>query len=378
VTCEIYKNDGVEYCESDGGRYALGLNPETTPVVARSLSQYMELPSRETMIKLVESEDFSFGQKLFGREWTKNQNGFGKCASSAATGALEKARYLRGQRNVPLSDDYLYSLVNDGRDRGSTLGENMRAISTRGIARRDLVGHGDIYRRNYNARKADADALRFRAHESFVTPGEQEVCAALISRIPVVIAIHVGRNWRNFDRDGVLIGDHGPGNHSEHLDDIRYSRQRGRFEFRKASSHGTSYGEDGYCWVYYSKHLETVHSSHTKYAVPSAIDDPMGQNPMGDEIIDDEQQDESLDKPKLIIASGEFCDWCKKWNREDRQRVVDAGVEVIPGDVPGELIPRYKLIVGDKERVKVGYWSAHEILSALANLRTTALYKGIK
>lgn len=373
MKCETYIEQGVEYIEADGRKHALGLNPDTEPVIARSLSAYLEIPSRSVMVARVESQDWSFGQGLWDASWTKDQNGWGKCASSAATYVVEKARHMRGQRRVELSDDYLYSLVNDGRDQGSTLGENMRAITQRGIATRASVGHGDIFRRKYDTRKADKEALRFRAHEAFVTPGEQEVCAALLSRHCVVIAIHVGRNWQNFDSRGVLIGDRGPGNHSEHLDDIRYNRQAGRFEFRKHSSHGTRYGEGGFCWIHYG-HLSTVHGSHTKYAVPMAVDDPQGLSPFENDFIDDDEQDEPDDAPKLIVTSNEFCSWCKKWDQNDRARVASAGVEVVPGSVPGSGVPRFKLIVGGQEVVKVGYWPADQILSELARMRTAIQY----
>lgn len=370
---KLYQDgDGKEYVEGTNGKYALGLNPDSLPVVARSLSAYMEIPSKAEMIKRVESPDWSFGESHFDSSWTKDQNGWGKCASSAATYVVEKARYMRGQRRVELSDDYLYSLVNGGSDRGSTLGENMRAIMERGIATRSTVAHGDIYRNKYDARKADKEALRFRGHEAFVTPGEQEVCAALLSRIPVVIAIHVGRNWQKFDLRGVLIGDRGPGNHSEHLDDIRYNRQAGRFEFRKHSSHGTRYGDGGFCWIHYG-HLGSVHSSHTKYALPGAIDDPLGEFGFQDEQIDDEDN-EPEQQPKLIVTSNEFCSWCKKWDQNDRQRVVDAGVEVVPGSVPGSGVPRFKLVVGEQEQTKIGYWPADQILRTLAELKTQAVY----
>lgn len=373
MMCETYVKDGVEFVQFDDKPRALGLKPDLQPVLARTLSEYLEIPSRGEMIRRVESNDWSFGEDIFASDWTKDQNGWGKCASTAATYAIQKARHMRGQRRIELSDDYLYSLVNDGADRGSTLGENMRAIMTRGIATRATVGHGDIYRSKYDTRKADKEALRFRGHEAFLTPGEQEVCAALLARIPVVIAIHVGRNWQNFDSRGVLIGDRGPGNHSEHLDDIRYNRQAGRFEFRKHSSHGKRYGDGGFCWIHYG-HLNSVHSSHAKYAVPGAIDDPQGDFPFQDEFIDDQDDQDESQAPKLIVTSSEFCDWCKKWDRMDRQRVKDAGIIVEPGSVPGSGVPRFKLIVGDREYTQVGYWPAAEILSTVAELKTKIIY----
>lgn len=367
MKCETYIQDGVEYIEADGERHALGLNPDRGGFDCRTLSQYMELPSREQLIDRIKSKDFGFGRNRYDSSWTINQNGWGKCASSAATYVVMKAREMRGQPKVDLSDDYLYSLVNDGRDRGSTLSENMEAITTRGIAPRSLVAPGEIYRNRYDRNKADKSALRFRCHEAFTTPSEQEVVAALVANIPVVIAIHVGRNWRRFDSDGVLIGDRGVGNHSEHLDDVRYNRKEGRFEFRKHSSHGKSYGDGGYCWVHWG-HIGTVHSSHKKYAVPSAIDDPLGDNPYADQ-----QDDSPLMLATLTITSWGNCRWCNKWNNEERPKLRGSGLVITSGDVEGSGVPRFRLSVGDVSETKVGFWPAAEIKKQLADMRLATL-----
>jgi len=369
MKCETYNENGVEYIEADGERHALGLNADRTDYACRTLSQYMELPSREQLIERIESPTFGFGRKRYDSSWTINQNGWGKCASSAATYVVMKARELHGQPKIDLSDDYLYSLVNDGRDRGSTLGENMEAITTRGIAPRELVAPGEIYRNKYDRTKADKAALRFRCHEAFTTPSEQEVVAALVANIPVVIAIHVGRNWRRFDSDGVLIGDRGVGNHSEHLDDVRYNRRKGRFEFRKHSSHGKSYGDGGFCWVHWG-HIGTVHSSHKKYAVPSAIDDPLGNNPSGSERFDDDTQPPQA---KLTMTSSSGCHWCVKWNNQERPKLNGSNVAIISGDVEGSGVPRFRLTVGDVSETHVGYWPADKIKKQLADMRLSAL-----
>lgn len=368
MKCETYIENGVEFIEADGERHALGLNPERGNLRFRTFAEYMELPSRAELIERVESDKYKFGQEHFDKSWTRNQNGWGKCAASAATYALAKARHLRGQKQVELSDDYLYSLVNDGRDRGSTLSENMEAITSRGIATRATVAEGEIYRSRYDRSKADKEALRFRAHECFVTPSEQEIVTALTCQIPVVIAIHVGRNWRRFDSDGVLIGDRGVGNHSEHLDDVRYNRSKGRFEFRKHSSHGVSYGDGGFCWITMD-HLQ-VHSSHQKYAVPAAIDDPLGINPSGGESFDDEQP---IPQATLTVVSSNGCPHCVKWNRDERPKLAGLGLQITSGDVAGSGVPRFRLDVGSESQAKIGYWSAEEIRRTLADLQLASL-----
>lgn len=367
MKCETVTIDGVEYVETENGRHALGLNPDKNLCEFRTLSQHMELPSREELIKRVEASDFSFGREHFDSSWTVDQNGYGKCASSAATYALKKARYLRGQSVTELSDDYLYSLVNGGSDRGSTLSENMEAITTRGIATRQTVKFGEIYRNKYDRTKADKEALRFRAHECFTTPSEQELVTALASGIPVVIAIHVGRNWQRFDGD-VLIGDRGMGNHSEHLDDVRYNRQKGRFEYRKHSSHGRQYGDGGFCWIYW-EHLQ-VHSSHRKYAVPSAIDDPLGSNPGNNGSFDDDQP---IAEAKLTVTSSSGCHWCVQWNSQERPKLAGSNLAIVKGDVPGRGVPRFRLEVGGQSEEHIGFWSAEKIKRKLADMRLQSL-----
>ena len=377
--CEIINEGGKEVVVSpDGEKHALGLMPDPNPPRLMTMGQSLgSLPGRSELIDLVESDEYQRnvgGMAHYDSSWTKNQNGWGKCASSAATYGVEKARYVTGQPRVELSDDYLYSLVNGGRDRGSTLSENLRAITQRGIATRRTVKEGQIYRSKYNTSQADKEALRMRAHEGFATPSEQEVVAALLSGKPVIIAIHVGRNWKRFDSNGVLIGDRGPGNHSEHLDHVRYNRQKGRFEFREHSSHGLSQGEGGFFWVVWDQHLATVHSSHTFYAVPSAIQDPFGLSPFSQGDNSDDDRPNPVATAKITVASNEFCSWCKRWNERDRPVLLDAGIDIVAGSVPGSGVPRFRLQVGDNAMEKVGYWEADAILREIANMKTSILF----
>lgn len=380
---EIINEKGKEsFITRDGEKFSLGLIPDLNPPRLTTLCSALgKLPSMAELIDFVESEEYQKnvgGMAHFDSTWTRSQNGWGKCASSAATYALKKARYRSGQPTIELSDDYLYSLCNDGQDAGGSLGENLKAITERGIATRATVKEGQIYRNNYDKTKADKEALRFRAHEGFATPSEQEVIAALISGKPVVIAIHVGANWRNFDAQGVLIGDRGPGNHSEHLDHVRYNRQKGRFEFREHSSHGTGQGEGGFFWVTWAQHLATVHPSHTFYCVPAAIQDPFGLSPFGQGEGNDERDDPApVASARVVVTSSEFCGWCKKWIEKDRPVLQQAGVDIVAGEVPGQGVPRFRLEVGDKTKVQVGYWEASAILREIANLRTEVAYGSV-
>jgi hypothetical protein len=227
----------------------------------------------------------------------------------------------------------------------------------------------------YDTAKADKEALRFRAHEGYATPSEQEVVTSLLGGNCVVIAIHVGRNWKNFDRDGVLIGDRGPGNHSEHLDHVRYNRQKGRFEFREHSSHGKSQGDGGFFWVTWAQHLATVHPSHTFYCIPNAIQDPFGVSPFSQgQGNEEDNKPTPIAKARIVVTSNEFCSWCKKWNERDRPVLQQAGVDIVAGEVPGSGVPRFRLEVGGKTKVNVGYWEASAILREIGQLQYEVAY----
>jgi hypothetical protein len=276
----IFERDGITRVATEYGELATGLlMPDSKntqfPLFAASVVLY----SMDEARKAVESDEFAFGRKLFDSTWVTYQNGFGSCAAYGGSSALAKARVLRGLPRVDLSGDYLYSLVNGGRDQGSLLERNMKAIVDNGVCKRETVKLGEIYRNKYDTKKADEEAARFKGFKLHAVPDEQSVVTALARRIPVVMAIHVNGSWRNFDRDDVLAPCNGPGNHCEHLDDIKYDTKRGCFLFRKATSHGKDYSGDGYCWTTWKDHYRVSSQNHMFYAVASTLDDPQGDNP---------------------------------------------------------------------------------------------------
>lgn len=273
-----------EFVIVDDHEFGLGLlMPDEKTLAFPKLEEKpgLELLDFDAIRKIIESEDFSFGQKMFDTSWITNQNGYGSCAGYGAASALAKARVLGGQPRVDLSGDYAYSKVNGGRDRGSMLDANMRSITKNGVATAETVPLGGIYPSKYDRAKADAEAQRFRAHECFAITDEKSMATALVNRFPVVIAIHVTRSWQSFDADDILAPARGPGNHCEHVDDIKWSARRGCFLYRKATSHGKRYSGDGYCWTTWKDHYHHTIKNHVFYAVPSAIYDPELPKPLG-------------------------------------------------------------------------------------------------
>lgn len=359
---KIISKDGLEYVDDGDHQFGLGLQmPATKTQAFPTLATMTPLLSMAEIKRRCESTEFQFGTEWFDNSWLTNQNGYGSCAAYAGSSALAKARVMGGQQRQDLSGDYLYSLVNGGRDRGSMLDDNMRALMTKGVALKSTVPLGGIYRNKYNTNQADAEARRFRGHELYALPDEQSLATALVLNIPCVIAIHVGRNWRREDSRDVLIGDDGPGNHSEHLDDIRYSSQHSRFEYREASSHNRDY-----FWVHWG-HLKTPNRYHQFYAVPSAIDDPQGDNPPnldGDETEPEPQAEVVIEKTTM-----RGCGPCESYKANVEPQLKAAGYTVKEAKLPGNSVPRFRITVGGRQESFVGYRGFDQFEQTISKLR---------
>ena len=365
MKAKVFQADRQEFVEFNDKKLGLGLQlPMHRPANFPTLATMTPLLSPDAIREIIEADDFAFGSKIFDASWITYQNGFGSCAAYGGASALSKSIFLGGQGRIDLSGDYLYSLVNGGRDRGSLLEENMDALLNRGVCLRETVDLGEIYRNKYDTRKADAEAKRFRGHELYAVPDEQSMATALAMRIPVVIAIHVTNRWRQFDADDILAPASGPGNHCEHLDDISYSKRRGCFVFRKATSHGADYSDDGYCGTTWNDHYRETSRYHMFYAVPSARQDPQGDNPP----VPAGHESDADDVVTLIVKSSSDCVWCEKWKENEENKVKSAGVNVESGDVPGNGVPRFQLQVGGKKKEKDAYWSYRAIQTAIRTL----------
>lgn len=374
----IIQENGFDLLDTEDGKFGTGLTLPENLVMA-----YPTLPTRtpalsENEIKnIITSTSYEFGREWFknGAQWSDwfNQNGYGSCAGYAGAYASSKAIQLGGQPQQILSGDYLYSLVNGGRDRGSGLNENMQAITSKGIALKSTVGLGGIYRNKYNTTTADREALRFRGHELYSTPDKQTVATALALRMPVVIAIHVTRNWRQFNSKNILASGTGVGNHCEHLDDIKWDNELGDFLFHKCSSHGKSYGDNGACWITWDQHLATPSRYHMFYALTSMVKDPQINHPViGDGKNQPPPKPEPLITPTIEVVSSSGCHWCVKWAASEKPKLEQKGYKIVSGnsrDIPGNGVPRFRLRVGGKTKDQVGFWKVQDIEIATANMQ---------
>lgn len=358
---KIIQKDGQEYLETEDGLLGLGLiKPDELTLDYPTLATSIPLLSKEQAINIVESSDFYFGESMFDETWTTFQNGYGSCAAYAGASAQSKTKYIQGHGKVDLSGDYLYSLVNGGRDRGSLLKDVMKALEEKGCANRETVKLGEIYRSSYNTEVADAEAYYNRGHEYFVAPDEQSVITSLCFKVPVVIAIHVTNSWRRFDSNGMLAPAPGVGNHSEHLDDIRYNRVTGEFEFRKGSSHGVNYGDKGYCWTNWKDHYRTTSKHHVFYSTLSAVYDPRFDLPP----LPEEKNTSSV---SIKIHSRSNCGHCVRWEREVMPLCKRVGWVVSKINSSGS-VPRFDITKNGATESVIGFHSFEKLQSIINTL----------
>jgi hypothetical protein len=209
--------------------------------------------------------------------WIRSQGQVGSCAGYAGAWSLARTRVDAGQPYVPLSGESLYSQVNGGRDRGSALERNIRAMVTTGVAPEGLNTPGRFYTESSLPAAAKAERHRFRAHEWYQVRTELELAIAIAAGFIVGVACHVGRNWRNYQQD-VLVGDSGVGNHAVIVDDLRFNAL-GRPQFRMVNSHGKSWGRGGSIWTEWSRTYASTVRNHVFYAIRSSRLDPKGPRP---------------------------------------------------------------------------------------------------
>jgi hypothetical protein len=164
----------------------------------------------------------------------RNQSRLGKCNASSNCSAAENVREEQGMPEVALSDCYLYSNINGGRDSGSALISSMEEMQTRGCSPMEIQVGGmtrvmpnDVFnRRNFDPaalKIADQEAARFKGMEYYKAPIDsfEKFCSCIASAIArkfqVIFAWHVGAGSMRLNGNGYAVVGRGPGNHSNCL-----------------------------------------------------------------------------------------------------------------------------------------------------------------
>jgi hypothetical protein len=260
----------------DGSIVGTGLLiPATTASFAPDLPVTLRMPMND-ILDIAKRRNRNSGVGKFDSSWIRNQGSYGSCQGFASAWALGRARVRRGLDRVNLSGAYLYSLVNGGRDVGSTLDSGMEAITRYGVALESTVPVNGVFRNRYNTSVADAEAARFKGFECYAVRSELDLFSALALGFDCIVAVHADNGFNSLDGRGVARGGSGPGNHAVGADELWFD---GELIASGVNSWGLSYGDQGRMGLTWKQHFQHTTRYHPFYAIRSTLDDPSGTNP---------------------------------------------------------------------------------------------------
>lgn len=250
----------------DGQRTGLW-RPKFRPEYFPSVTQEIKVMDTVTANRMIESPERTPARQRFdANTWIWSQGRRGSCTGYATAGVLSRARVTVGLEPVLLSGEFIYSMINGGRDAGSPLEWAWKKIEEVGAARQALVEHQSYLWRNMSE-AARADAANHRAFECFRIDTEMELVSAILLNFFVVACVHVNRSYQTLDSRGVRGASSGGGNHAIGLQDVRISPS-GEYEFDEIGSWGRNNGQNGYAWLSWNRHFRSTIQRHAFYAVP--------------------------------------------------------------------------------------------------------------
>ena len=255
----------------DGEFYTGLLTQSKRPQTYAAYSTAQPVLSMAEIRKLLANPDRTPARVRFPSSlWIRSQGRRGSCNGYAGAWALARARVNAGLPFVPLSGEYLYALINGGRDAGSNLDAGMKAIQTKGVARENLVKHESYLFRDMSA-EAREDAANHMGFECYSANDPIELASGLAFGFVGVVAVHASGAYRGLDSRGVRGASRGPGNHAVGVQDVRIN-PGGELEYDEFGSWGRGNGQDGCAWLTWDRHLEPTSPHHEFYLIRAASD----------------------------------------------------------------------------------------------------------
>jgi hypothetical protein len=257
------------------GRYFTGCQvPDKKPQRLAAYEDSQPMLSRAEIIEMVGNENRTPARKRFDAAlFIENQESTGSCNGWAGSGAVIRTRHMAGLPFVRLSGDYLYSLINGGRDNGSMLDDGMKAIQEHGIAPYDMVRKMEYIHSRMSA-EAKQNAPRFKAFECYRVETELGLASGLALGFVGVVAVHASNAWSSLS-NGVSRPSNGPGNHAVVCQDVGINGDTLHFDI--ANSWGRNWGDNGHTWNTWANHFIQTVRNHDFYLIRGVTDDP--QNP---------------------------------------------------------------------------------------------------
>lgn len=241
--------------------FGLGLNvPAKRPERLVAIEGTGFMLTKDEIRKRISDSRRANRRKVFDSTWTKNQSYRSACCGYAYALTLEKVEFMAGLPRRKLSGDYIYSLINDGRDNGAGLEEGAIATETKGISEEQYVKYLE-YRFSQMSQEARENAKEHMGFEWFRADTKLGLASGLASGFFGVIATHYTDRMKQLDSRGVSARSLGVGNHAENVEDVEIVGDD--FIFWLHNSHSNSMGLNGHHAVTWEDHLIESNKYHS-------------------------------------------------------------------------------------------------------------------
>lgn len=201
----------------------------------------------------------------------KDQGNRGACNGHAAASTLELCRWigLGTFEAEALSPWYIYAILCNGFDRGSSISDALELLQREGTCLESLVPYSLINPRLIS-KAAHEDAANHKISLGGLLDSWDDICNAVQLRRPVNLSVRAGNSWGNVAGDGTAPVCVGQGNHAV---GVGWGMRRGKdgdWQVKMQNSWGTKWGVDGYCWLT-RKHWESQGSREAYYVEAASI-----------------------------------------------------------------------------------------------------------
>ena len=182
----------------------------------------------------------------------KDQDSRGACNGHATAEAMELARWIHGQAHVPLSGWFPYAILCGGWDRGSSIGEALSLIQTKGLAPESDVEYEVINPRKLTD-QAYKDALNFKCEVGAPLETWEQIMSAVQLKLGGVnLSIRCGGSFTP-DAGGVVNVSRGPGNHAitagHGAKKVTAGPYKGQWAIKWQNHWTAQWGLNGYAWL---------------------------------------------------------------------------------------------------------------------------------
>lgn len=198
--------------------------------------------------------------------FTKKANQF---QSSACNGWLDAnaytlSRWFGGNRDGTVySGAYNYSLINGGRDAGSSLAAGFRTTTENGYVPVELCPWNMIYRKD--TKQFDTVAAQNKAVDPFPARTMAGFRTGMAQGFIGGAAIQVGPNLERKTSSGIAPVDRGPGNHAVAILQVRFIGSTRVYDCYL--DWGPQHGHDGFLTLT-DEHFEDTFNNHLHWLMP--------------------------------------------------------------------------------------------------------------